>query len=98
MPITSPGTRAGARPVTVIRTLDGVLPAADAAGRSRNPGAAARAKLSAARGPAPGGALYVLAAFAPARAAARAVRLARYQAAAWTITISPARKTGTMMT
>jgi hypothetical protein len=82
----------------VIRTIDGVLPAAEAAGPSRNPGAADRAKLSAVRGPAPGGALNVLAAFAPARAAASALRLARYQTAAWTTTISPARKTGTMMT
>jgi len=96
--ITIPGTSEGTRPVTLIMTVDAELPAADAAGASRKPGAADRAKATATCAPRPGGCCAVLAASAPCLAAANAVSLAMYQTAAWTITMRLSRKTGMTIT
>jgi hypothetical protein len=96
--ITTPGTSVGTRPVTVILTVTAELPAAEADGPSRKPGAAFLAKVTAAAAPLPGGGCAVLATSAPWRAAAIAVSRARYHTQAWTMTMMPARKTGTSTT
>ena len=96
--MTMPGTRDGTRPVTVILTVCAELPAAEADGPSRNPGAALVAKATAAAAPRPGGDWAVRATSAPCRAAAIAVSRARNQTHAWTMTMMPARNTGMMTT
>src|SRR5260221_1074137 len=96
--ITIPGTRDGTRPLTRIVTVAAELPAAEAVGPSRKPGAACLAKTTAAWTPRPGGGLAVLATSAPWRAAAIAVSRARYHMQAWTITRMAARKTGIITT
>ena len=52
---TIPGTSEGTLPVTLILTVAAELPAADAAGESRKPGAACLANTTAAWAPLPGG-------------------------------------------
>ena len=93
-----PGISDGTRPVTLILTVAAELPAAEADGASRKPGAACLAKTTAAWAPPPGGGCAVLATSAPWRAAPIAVSRARYHTHAWTITMIPARKTGMMIT
>src|SRR5258705_11682271 len=89
-----PGPRDGPRPLTRIVTVTAELPAAEAVGPSRKPGAACLAKTTAAWTPRPGGGLAVLATSAPWRAAAIAVSRARYHMQAWTMTRKAARKAG----
>src|SRR5258708_33266172 len=94
--ITIPGPSEGTRLLTRILTVTAELPAAEAEGPSRKPGAARLANATAAWAPAPGGGCAVLATSAPCRAAAIAVSLARYHAQAWTMTKIAVRKTGVM--
>src|SRR5262249_13869465 len=76
--ITAHGTSEGARPDTVILTVVAVLPREFADTRVRYPGAADRAKATAASAPGPGGNFAVLATSAPCLAAASAASLAMY--------------------
>ncbi len=82
----------------MILTVCAELPAVEADGTSRNPGAAWLAKATAAAAPRPGGGWAVRATSAPWRAAAIAVSRARYQTHAWTMTMTPARNTGMTIT
>src|SRR5262249_4449581 len=77
----TPGISDGASPVTVICTVAWPLPAADAAGDSRNPDPCRRANATAVSGPACRGALNWRAASVPWRAAASAASRARNHSA-----------------
>ena len=81
------GNKLGTWPLTVIDTVAPVLPEAFAAGSSRYPWPARRAKDSAAAGPAAREAPSARAASAPWRAAASAASLARNQNDAWISTM-----------
>src|SRR5260221_12827267 len=96
--ITIPGTRDGTRPLTRIVTVAAELPAAEAVGPSRKPGAACLAKTTAAWTPRPGGGLAILPTSAAWRAAAIALSRARYHLPAWTITGMAARTHGPIHT
>jgi len=93
-----PGTSEGIRALTEILTVALVEPLVLAVTSRRNVDVAEVANEIAACAPLPGGGCEVRATSAPCLAAASTDSLARYQIDAWTTTMIPTRKTGTMIT